>query len=230
MKAKESTAILILIIIFAFSACQKSANENAKVIDQNLPNSDASPETLYKSIREVDFKNFTYQFPEFRDEAFTLKNGRKEQTKEEDGAGLGNIEYGDATNDGEEEAMLRIQPITGGNCQCEMVFIYTLKNNKPKLLWSFDTWDKAVGGLKQVYTKNGKLIVELFGDSEFENGKFDFGIAEGKFKGYCCPTTFRKFIFEWNDEKFVLKEKSEMFDYEWKNQIKSRQFEIKKYA
>ena len=61
MKAKESTAILILTMIFAFSACQKSANENAKVIDQNLPNSDASPKTLYKSIREVDFKNFTYQ-------------------------------------------------------------------------------------------------------------------------------------------------------------------------
>ena len=129
---------------------------------------------------------------------------------------MGKIEYGDVTNDRNEEAMINIQPITGGNCQCEMVFIYTLKNKKPKLLWSFDTWDRAEGGFKKIYAENSNLAVETFGDNKFENGKWEFNFPKDNFSGYCCPTAYTKIIFKWNGENFVPFGERQVFDYDWK--------------
>lgn len=99
-----------------------------------------------------------------------------------------------------------------------MVFVYTLENEKPKLLWSFDTWDGAQGGLKKVYAKNGKLIVDIFGAAKFENNEWDFRMPEGRADGLCCPTAYTKISFEWNGEKFTPVGNREIYDYDWKKQ------------
>jgi hypothetical protein len=151
---------------------------------------------------------------------FELRNGGQKKTEQQDGAILQKIEYGDVTNDGEEEAIIRISPDTGGNCSCDIVYIYTYNIEKPTLLWGFGTGDRAEGGLKKIYAENGELIIELFGDDKFENGEWKYDIAEGKFNGLCCPTTFTKFHFKWNGEKFVVDGNPELFDYDWKKSKK----------
>ena len=234
MRDENLLKILILIIASAFSACQKNIGEDGNITlssplpsispildtnsksNSNLPIAKSNPNS---PIREFDFRNFTYTYPQ-NYETFTLKNGTKKQIREkEDGATLQKIEYGDVTGDGEDEAMIDIYPLMDGNCQCEMVFIYTMQNDKPKLLWSFDTWDKAEGGFKRAYAENGNLVVELFGDDKYENDKWEFGFPE-KIVGYCCPTAYTKIRFKWNGEKFVTDGKPELFDYDWKSRQK----------
>ena len=226
---KLIAGILILALVLAFSACRKSAAGNPN-ISPSSDNSIPAPPTDSKisavkktdsSIRKFDFKNFTYPLTKDQGggngETFTLKNGKQEGNENRGEATLQTIEYGDVTNDGSEEAMISVYPYSGGNCQCYMVFIYTLENKKPKILWSFDTWDKAEGGFKRAYSENGALIVELFGDSRFENDKWNFRIPEGKFKGLCCPTVYTKNRFKWNGDKFVPEGTPELFDYDHKN-------------
>jgi len=227
---KNTMKFLALLAVFTFSACQQAVKDSISSFPQTSslfsPTPTPSPKksTVKKtdsSIRKFDFKNFTYPLTEDqggKGETFTLKNGKQKQTEDQIEATLQTIEYGDITNDGSEEAMLSVYPWSGGNCQCYMVFIYTLENKKPKLLWKFDTWDKAEGGFKRAYAEKNELIVELFGDSKFEDDKWNFTIPEGKFSGLCCPTVYTKSRFKWNGEKFVVEGTPELFDYDWKKE------------
>lgn len=250
-KAKVLMIICFSLMAFAFSACRNNTAENLNSSSATPPHSKTfskieevdfknftypypdqsegnkftavssnllqisaqQTEKTYSPVRKVDFRNFAYAYPQDSSEKFALVDGKKERTESEDGARLGKIEYGDVTNDGEEEALLRISPDTGGNCQCEMVFVYTLENGKPKLLWSFDTEDRAAGGLKKTYAEKGKLVVETFGDTRFENGEWDFRMPEGRAGGLCCPTAYTKISFEWNGEKFAPAGEREIHDY-----------------
>lgn len=225
MKKLLFVASVFLFTALPFSGCQKSAAEITQTEPQSSPTVTQVPTSIptpspksNSNIRKIDFKNFTFPWTEDQGapDLFTLKDGKKEGAEGEIGAWLQPIEYGDVTNDGEEEAMISIYPWSGGNCQCYMVYVYTLENKKPKLLWSFDTWDRAEGGFKRAYSENGDLVIELFGDNKFENDKWDFDIAEGKFDGLCCPTTYTRFHFHWNGSKFVLPKKPELFDYDWR--------------
>lgn len=234
---------LVMVFLFGlFSACgsRVETNQNieistAKINSTPVAFTTPAPETssidvrqlktkLNSSIRKVDFENFTFPWTKEQGapDLFTLKDGKKERIGDESGADLQPIEYGDVTNDNQEEAMISISPETGGNCQCYMVYIYTLKKGKPELLWNFDTWDRAEGGFKRAYAENGYLVVELFGEDKYENGKWHYDIAEGKFNGLCCPTTVTKFHFQWNGRKFVLAGKPEMFDYDWKKRTNGK--------
>lgn len=226
---KERKFLLMIwfsVIAFALSSCVNKAFENLGAVNQTtqsyLPIADLTPlPKPNSSIRKIDFKNFTYPWTENQaDGNFTLKKGKKKRVGEDDTeATLQTIEFGDVTNDGEEEAMLSIYPWSGGNCSCEMVFIYTLRNNKPKLLWSFDTWDRADGGFKRAYAENSELVIETFGENTFENGKWKFGFPKEKPTAYCCPTAYTKIRFKWNGEKFITDGKPELFDYDWRKEM-----------
>lgn len=209
-------------MVFAFSACQKSAVENSN----NLPLPQSSP-TLTPSydspIRKIDFENFTYFWTKglsTKDEkTFTLKNGELPYEKERIGVSLAKVEYGDLTNDSKDEAIINLGLQTSGSAMPNMVCIYALENEKPKLLWSFDTGDRAEGGLKKVYAENGGLIVELFGDDKFENGEWKFDLPKKDAGGLCCPTAFTKLRFKWNGKKFVVDGKPELFNYDWRKEM-----------
>lgn len=229
--------ILVLIIIFVFSGCQKSTAEKENILPLSVisPTQTLNPTpepNLDSPIRKVDFENFKYpwvyqnlegvNFSELNNnldiDYFELKNGIKEKTEQNDGVILQKIEYGDVTGDGKEEAIFSIYPDTGGNCSCNLLYIYAYDSKKTKLLWGFGTGDRAKGGFKKAYAENGELVIELFGDNKFENDKWNYDIAEGKFTGLCCPTTFTKIRFKWNGKKFVADGNPELFDYDWKNQ------------
>ncbi len=65
-------------------------------------------------------------------ENFELKNGERERTENENGAVLEEVIYGDVTNDGVDEAIVTIIPDTGGDCSCQMVYIYAIANGIEK--------------------------------------------------------------------------------------------------
>lgn len=243
---KAFAKISLLAFVLAFSACQKNTVENVDGSPSSFivpvavdPAPSATPD-LSAPIRKVDFKNFRYPSV-YMDEAglsfsglekrsdidfFELKNGRQAKTETEDGATLGKIEFADVTGDGESEAIVEISPETGGNCSCNMVYIYGYYDRKLRLLWAFGSSDRAQGGLKKIYAENGGLVVELFGDSRFENGKWNYTIPEGKFNGLCCPTVFTRTRFKWNGEKFAVEGTPELFDYDWKKRQSSKDLMI----
>ncbi|MFN0279115.1 MAG: hypothetical protein ACKVRN_10995 [Pyrinomonadaceae bacterium] len=232
MKINRNFIIIgVFAIVLATLSCMTNADSHQLSPDANTssvfelsPTVVSTPETKVNSpIRTIDFENFT--FPETNGEEFgglgptKLVGGKNTQT----GATLGEIEYGDVTNDGMEEALVAIDPYDGGNTSADIVFVYTVIKSKPKLLWSFESGDRAEGGRKRVYAENGDLIVELFGDNKYDNGKWDYDIAEGKFNGLCCPTTYTRFHFHWNGKKFVLKGEPELFDYDWREQTNRKE-------
>ncbi|MDQ6788646.1 MAG: hypothetical protein M3033_17725 [Acidobacteriota bacterium] len=218
--------ICVLAITFAFSACQKSVAGNSVVSSEISPNqvSSKTPSPRLNSpIRKIDFRNFTYPWTEglsTKDEKnFTLKDGEIPFERDgQMGVSLEKIEYVDITGDGADEAILIISLQTGGSAVPNVVYVYTIEKEKPKLLWSFYTGDRAEGGLKKVYAENGNLIVELFSNNKFIESKNEFEFpSELELKnGLCCPTNFTQFRFKWNGEKFVVKGKPELFEYDMK--------------
>jgi len=67
--------------------------------------------------------------------------------------------------------------------------VYTPTAGKLKLLWSFDTGDRSTGGLRDIYSDDGNLVVETYND-------------EGL--GACCAKSFTKSIYKWADDRFQL--------------------------
>ena len=112
--------ILILVIVFAFSACRTSELKD---------NSSASPENaqnLYSNIKEIDFNNFTF-YDETGKNKFTLKDGEKPFGNMEDiSFALQNIEYADLTGDKKEEAIINILVEYGGP-SAGLIYVYTLE-------------------------------------------------------------------------------------------------------
>ena len=66
------------------------------------------------------------------------------------------LNYGDVTGDGIEEAMMMLGIETRGSAIPEVVYIFGLEHDRPKLVWSFETGDRADGGLRQVYAEQRK--------------------------------------------------------------------------
>jgi len=163
------------------------------------------------SIRSVDFDNFTYPLPPgFIDRSnprrtFRLKNGERPETPDEMGIFLSSVSYGEVTGDGKEEAIVTMSIVTGGSALPNIVYIYTLKGSKPRLLWAFDTGDRADGGLRRVDAENGYLLVELYG-----NGKVlgkDLYAEDKTNRGACCPAFFTRARYKWTGNGFRLASK-----------------------
>lgn len=231
---KKQNILLIIyfsVMTFAFSACEKNTTENNQVESQSVsrtsptPNATRTPivDPEFPPISRVDFKNFA--FPETNGyERFKLKNGEKPFIfGKEDGVDLFKTEYADLTGDDNEEAILTMSIQTGGSAIPNLIYIYTLKDDKPKPLWNFMTGDRADGGLKKLYVENGELIVELFGDSKLVNNKWSFYIPKEKYLGDGRPSIYTRNRFKWNGKKFVLEGKPELFDYDMKKETEKNQ-------
>lgn len=162
-----------------------------------------------KTIREVDFQNFTYPYP--RDPAdsdkrspksYTLHKGELPPTRDKDGfidkmgIDLVGVNYGDVTGDSSEEAIVVLSILTGGSALPNIVYIYTWQNTSPNLLWSFSTSDRADDGLRDVYIKDDKLIVELYTPIDK--------------RGDCCPLFFKRYSYFWHNNRFRQKGKAEL--------------------
>lgn len=84
-----------------------------------------------------------------------------------------------------------------GSAILHHVYVFTIENRRPKLLWSFETGDRADGGIRQIYAQQGQLVVELFGKDRI--------IGKELFKGdepLCCPKSYTQTRYRWTDKKF----------------------------
>ena len=148
MKDDLSLIFLGFAIIINFSACQKSVADKVDISPSPTVSISQTPlpmqtPEINSPIRKIDFKNFTYPDAESYP-GFKLRNGEKPYIHlKEDGIELGKIDYADVTNDGVEDAILFMSIQTGGSAIPNIVYFYTLQNNKPKSLWSFMTGDRG---------------------------------------------------------------------------------------
>ncbi len=132
----------------------------------------------YNPVTNGVFANFTFPAgPVFRGstdddgrKSFTLKNGIFEPGLGANGyinrlgTYLKSFDFADVTGDGRKDAIV----VVGNLCDCSGVwfgvYIYRMAGRKPgRLMWSFQTGDRAAGGLRQVVGRNRKLIVETYG-------------------------------------------------------------------
>jgi hypothetical protein len=205
----------IIGISVAMAACLstdvKSQRPSPQVGPSPAPRENVDPSPAPNSgIRSIDFANFTYPAKPVYSEAtksFTLLNG-KYRGKGGDPVGLVYLAYGDATGDGEEEAMAVLSISVNGTAIPYVVYVFTMKDSKPTLLWGFSSGDRADGGLRQVYAENTELIVELYGKGKFAGG--DLYAEDGMTGGACCPTHFTRARYKWNGEAFQRMAKEEI--------------------
>lgn len=132
-------------------------------------------------IRKVDFNNFTYT-PACAGEKPTkvrVKNGEFESEKQEDGYvdrfyfKVYNINYGDVTGDGKDDAVMLSICNTGGTGNFTEGFIYSISGGKAVLTARIPGGDRADGGLRDVKIEKGLIVIE-YNDGE-------------KNSGACCP-------------------------------------------
>jgi hypothetical protein len=184
------------------------------------PVASASQSAPKKSIRAVDFRNFSFpeteglHIPHTRKRSFKLRDGSLPETRDkhgfvdEMGVYLGDVSYGDVTGDGQEEAIVVLSILTGGSAMPNCVYVYTWDRRRPKLLWAFDTGDRADGGLRRVKEEKGYLLVELYGNRRIL-GK-DLYLEDKTNRGACCPTLFTRARYKWIGNRFRLASKPEV--------------------
>src|SRR5437879_8115945 len=169
-----------------------SANRNSIAMKSEYQ---ATPSpTAPGTIRDVDFKNFTYPwYPSYLKSPYgsrrvALKDGKFE-VEQNQKAGiwyllleLDDVSYADLTGDAREEAIVYLRGISVINRFVGCVFIYALEDGEPpKLLWHYETGDRADGGLRKMEVENGALLIEQ-------------NLLEGA-GGLCCPKRFVRRYF-----------------------------------
>lgn len=181
-------------------------------------------------IGKFDFRNYSYEMPRGWENPdgseITLVNGkvapvagntkRDDMTDEEKAElrstrriGLSYVatKYFDVTGDGVDEAIVILKIGTGGTAIPQVVNIYDWKDGKPEKLWTFRTGDRADGGLKDIRSENGLLLVELFGQDRFLLGQTETGKITGDEEQLCCPTHFTRTLYKWNGNVFLMQGK-----------------------
>lgn len=172
-------------------------------------------------IGKTDFANLTYQLPRGWQSAehkeVKLENGKFPYSKESVGFFLKEVKFGDLTGDNKSEAIVVLGVVTGGLTNINIVYIF--QGDEPKIIWDFETGDKADGGLKDIKAENGELHLELFSkdryifqQKETQEVEDDMGIPP------CCPKWFTKSRYKWNGKIFVIQGKWESIPYEIKKQ------------
>lgn len=158
-----------------------------------------------KSIRQVDFQNFTYRVlcgVEDAKDATRIKTigGTIKNAKLVDGIyqwideklpmyfDIHKPIYGDLTGDGKEEAVIKAECNNGGTGQPTEGFIYTLKAGKPFLLARLESGDRGHYGIVEIKIRNKNLIVTR----NDPRGGSD-----------CCATHTLTSTLRWNGRKFA---------------------------
>ena len=174
-----------------------------------LPAEAAASPTLDSPIQKIDFANFSYPFPDRTNarKRIKLRDGEQPPTRfgehgmpHDIGYGLGEVSHGDLTGDGIEEGIVVLNHIHSGSGISAYVYIYTPRSNRPALLWSFTTGDRADGGLQKVAAENGESIVELMGRNKIIGT--DLYAGDGTSKGDCCPDAFTRTRYRWREGRF----------------------------
>lgn len=223
--------VLMLLLLFNVS-CGYGASHRSSAVRStgNAINSSPSksatpvPSPAHDgSIRDVNFYNFTYQwYPKWEfmlseRKEFTLLDGKIEinvpsGSNEPSAFELANILYGDVTGDDVEEAIITISIDVMGNSMPHVVFVYTLSNGVPKMLWVHETGDRADKGLRNVYVSDDRFLVI----EQYNADKVVSGSGEATEVGMCCPKTFTRTFYKW-DTSYLRKFREETYPNNYKD-------------
>jgi hypothetical protein len=166
-----------------------------------------------------DFRNHTYPLPRGwhdRDgNEITLENGiRPRESDEKIGLSYVSTRYLDVTGDGIDEAFVILKIETGGGAIPQLVYVFGWTEDDPKLLWNFRTGDRADGGLKDLRTEKGELVIELYGQDRYLLGEVETGKITGDDVQLCCPTYYTRSFYKWNGRHFLRQGKRLTFSVE----------------
>ncbi len=206
MKNFRLYMILLTGCLACVNSCSAAKTQNTGAADNSKPaemeiteggQAAAGKPDADKSIRKIDFKNFTYEPYCAGEEVMkvTVKNGEfSKETKEADFTDrfYFNVEeptYGDINGDNGEEAIVLSVCNTGGTGQFSEGFVFTMKNGKPELLSRIEGGDRAYGGLRSAKVENGFVNVE----------RNDVG-EDG---GACCPQFYVTTKYKWDGGKLA---------------------------
>jgi len=182
----------VIFLVSLFSSCSKPG----------LPAKTAVVEGA-QDIRSIDFRNFDYpKIPGEIDTEIHLRNGihknlfrHLDPEAEEDLLSNGEAwleqvtyNYGD---DGKPIAIVVLSVNAGGTMNQSEILLYEWKEGQPQLNWSFETGDRADGGLRTLYFESGhhNLVVELY--------------EEGADDPLCCASHFKRDFYNWKNGQFM---------------------------
>lgn len=182
---------------------QNSPTTNEPVEIKSKENDEQSYSSLIDSdIRKIDFRNFAYP-----DEVI-VKNGRLDLSEKSPFKTPSRLEYtvediwyADFTNDAKEDALIDLTTFAGGGSSIYMhgFHLYSLRKGKAHLLWRISTGSEADCGLKEVWTENTKLILEVFGKCHIEKDS----MQSEDYDTDVNTKNYTNFTFGWNGQKFV---------------------------
>ena len=142
-------------------------------------------------IKSIDFANLAFPAKPVTGErrTFQLHNGRYRDPEDAGGRVTGvwldlvDVEYADLTRDGNDDAIVVLDWVTGGSAMPTVVYVYAMRAGQPVMLWGFTTGDRADGGLRSVSAERGELVVEIFS-------------PKGK-TADCCPVAYVRTRYRW---------------------------------
>jgi hypothetical protein len=227
---KIKVILITSTILLVFAGCRPIESSKPDILsDANVANVTATPfptpekkpefradiQPTNTAFSKVNWANFTYELPKnWRNDEdnITLVNGKHPMDKDKIGMVLLGVKYGEVTGDSSEEAIVSAGIITGGITKLSVVYIFTLQNNQPKLIWNFESGDRGDGGLKDVYAEEKNLVVELYGkDRYIFSQKETLKVEEEYDLDICCPINFTKTTYKFNGRDFTMKGKWESF-------------------
>ncbi|MDQ3799728.1 MAG: hypothetical protein M3384_09770, partial [Acidobacteriota bacterium] len=166
--------------------------EKAKPVESAAPKS-SSVTAGNSEIRRIDFRNFVYP-PGIRVKDGKLDLSEKPTSRQE--YEVEDVQYVDLAGDADEEALVDLTTLRGGGSSIYThgFHLFTPEKGKARLLWQLNTGSEARCGLKEIWTENRKLFLEVFGKCHIENDE----LSVENYDTDVNTDSFTRFTFGWN--------------------------------
>jgi len=202
--------VIVLTTIFFIIGCQTTSSKvevfSAEQITDNSTTKENNAES--SSIRKIDFQNFTFPWTKtfgYGEKSFALKDGTANLSDERK-LNFKSLTYINAADDYDEQALVNVE-IDDGNATYQMLYVYAIENNKPKLLQSFEFGENNIF-FGTAFDAHGELVIETY--------KQQSGDAE------CCPSIIEISYYKWRKNKFILQGDSQKVTNGYVERIKKR--------
>jgi hypothetical protein len=191
----------LLLVLACLCACSKreAAQPGASPNKEAAKTTASAPE--YTDIRSVDFRNFDYpKIPGEMETEIHLRNGVHKNLFREEGEEADSHWNGEAELDqviyhfdehAQPIAFVVVTVYSGGQMYVSEIFLYSMVDHKPELLWSFKSGDRADGGLRTLYFQSGRgyWVLELYQESAGDP--------------LCCASHFSRRFYDLRGGKLV---------------------------
>lgn len=208
MNAVKCSIMIGIVIVLASCSTQQDKQSSApsqassKSTTRLASEPKPSPVPTVKersAIRSINFAHVSYpNYPNYshdRKRRITLKSGEGSPAY---------LDYGDVTGDGVEEALAVLGIDIHGTAIPHYVYIYAFRDGQLKLLWDFETGDRADGGLRRIYSDQGDLVVELYGKGKVLGT--NLYTDDGSSAQTPYPYYFTQTRYKWDGTRFKQKE------------------------